>query len=89
MIFNYKVSEIYHVAYKTNINMEEQNKKQEKELELLKKSCEKNPEDFELIQELLMLQKNKALLNKKRGLKSDIENKIEEYLKKEESLIYA
>ena len=89
LIFNYKVSEIYHVAYKTNINMEEQNKKQEKELELLKKSCEKNPEDFELIQELLMLQKNKALLNKKRGLKSDIENKIEEYLKKEESLIYA
>mgnify|MGYP003625610908 FL=1 len=84
LIFNYKVSEIYHKAYKTNINMEEQNKKQEKELELLKKSCEKNPEDFELIQELLMLQKNKALLNKKRGLKSDIENKIEEYLKKEE-----
>ena len=84
LIFNYKVSEIYHTAYKTNINMEEQNKKQEKELELLKKSCEKNPEDFELIQELLMLQKNKALLNKKRGLKSDIENKIEEYLKKEE-----
>ena len=84
LIFNYKVSEIYHIAYKTNIDMEEQNKKQEKELELLKKSCEKNPEDFELIQELLMLQKNKALLNKKRGLKSDIENKIEEYLKKEE-----
>lgn len=84
LIFNHKVSNIYHTAYNTNINMEEQNKKQEKELELLKKSCEKNPEDFELIQELLMLQKNKALLNKKRGLKSDIENKIEEYLKKSE-----
>jgi DNA sulfur modification protein DndC len=84
LIFNFKVSNIYHTAYNTNINMEEQNKKQEKELELLKKSCEKNPEDFELIQELLMLQKNKALLNKKRGLKSDIENKIEEYLKKSE-----
>ena len=84
LIFNHKVSNIYHLAYNTNINMEEQNKKQEKELELLQKSCEKNPEDFELIQELLMLQKNKALLNKKRGLKSDIENKIEEYLKKSE-----
>ena len=83
LIFNYKVSNIYHSAYNTNINMEEQNKKQEKELELLKKSCEKNPEDFELIQELLMLQKNKSLLNKKRGLKNDIENKIEEYLKKD------
>lgn len=84
LIFNHKVSNIYHTTYNTNINMEEQNKKQEKELELLKKSCEKNPEDFELIQELLMLQKNKALLNKKRGLKNDIENKIEEYLKKSE-----
>lgn len=83
LIFNYKVSDIYHSAYNTNMNMEEQNKKQEKELELLKKSCEKNPEDFELIQELLMLQKNKSLLNKKRGLKNDIENKIEEYLKKD------
>lgn len=83
LIFNYKVSNIYHSAYNTNMNMEEQNKKQEKELELLKKSCKKNPEDFELIQELLMLQKNKSLLNKKRGLKNDIENKIEEYLKKD------
>lgn len=83
LIFNYKVSNIYHTAYNTNINMEEQNKKQEKELELLKKSCSQKPEDFELIQELLMLQKNKSLLNKKRGLKNDIENKIEEYLKKE------
>ncbi len=82
LIFNYTVSNIYHNNYNTNINMEKQNKKQEKELELLKKSCEKNSRDFELIQELLMLQKNKALLNKKRGLKSDIENKIEEYINK-------
>lgn len=83
LIFNFKVSKIYHTAYNTEINMEQQNKKQEKELELLAKSCKENPNDFELIQELLLLQKNKALLNKKRGLKSDIENKIEEYLKKE------
>lgn len=82
LIFNYTVSNIYHNNYNTNLNMEKQNKKQEKELELLKKSCKKNTKDFELIQELLMLQKNKALLNKKRGLKSDIENKIEEYINK-------
>ena len=41
-----------------------------------------NPQDFELIQELLTLQKNKSLLNRKRGLKGDIETRIEEYLKK-------
>lgn len=62
-------------------SIQEQNEKKEKELELLKKSCEKNPQDFELIQELLTLQKNKSLLNRKRGLKEDIETRIEEYLK--------
>lgn len=62
--------------------MKDHNEKKEKELELLKKSCQENPQDFELIQELLTLQKNKSLLNRKRGLKDDIETRIEEYLKK-------
>ena len=62
--------------------MKDHNEKKEKELELLKKSCQENPQDFELIQELLTLQKNKSLLNRKRGLKGDIETRIEEYLKK-------
>ncbi|WP_262885579.1 hypothetical protein [Mariniflexile maritimum] len=39
--------------------MKDQNEKHEKELELLKKSCEDNPNDFHLIQELLTLQKKK------------------------------
>lgn len=82
-VFDQKVSEIYHKAYKTDLDMKDQNEKKEKELELLKKSCGKNPQDFELIQELLTLQKNKSLLNRKRGLKEDIETRIEEYLKKE------
>ena len=62
--------------------MKYRNKKHEKELELLKKSCGDNSNDFDLIQDLLTLQKNKSLLNRKRGLKDDIENRIEEYLKK-------
>lgn len=82
-VFDQKVSEIYHKAYKTDLDMKDQNEKKEKELELLKKTCEKNPQDYELIQELLTLQKNKSLLNRKRGLKDDIETRIEEYLKKE------
>lgn len=85
-IFDQKVSEIYHTAYKSELEMKDQNEKKEKELELLKKTCEKNPKDFELIQELLTLQKNKSLLNKKRGLKEDIETRIEEYLKKEKDV---
>ena len=82
-IFNQKVSDLYLKAYKINLDMKDENEKHEKELELLKKSCEDNPTDFDLIQELLTLQKNKSLLNRKRGLKEDIENRIEEYLKKE------
>lgn len=82
-IFDQKVSEIYRNAYKSDLDMKDQNEKKEKELELLKKSCKNKPEDFELIQELLTLQKNKSLLNRKRGLKEDIETRIEEYLKKE------
>jgi DNA sulfur modification protein DndC len=64
--------------------MEIKNKKREKEMELLKKSCEQKPQNFDLIQELLTLQKNKSLLRRKRGLKDDIETRIEEYLKKEQ-----
>jgi len=82
-IFNYKISKIYRQAYKIELDMKDRNKKHEKELELLKKSCKENPKDFELIQELLTLQKNKSLLNKKRGLKDDIEKRIEQYIKNE------
>ncbi len=56
-VFDQKVSEIYHNAYKSDLDMKDHNEKKEKELELLKKSCQENPQDFELIQELLTLQK--------------------------------
>ena len=82
-VFNYKVSEIYHDVYKSVLDMKEHNEKTEKELDLLRKTCEDNPHDFNLIQELLTLQKNKSLLNRKRGLEDDIESRIEEYIKRE------
>lgn len=82
LIFNQKVPDIYHAIYNEDFDMKDQNEQIRKELELLKKSCVDNPDDFELIQELLVLQKNKSLLNRKRGLKDDIENRIEEHLKK-------
>lgn len=82
-VFNYKVSRIYQDVYKTKLDMKEQNDKTEKELDLLRKSCDENPHDFDLIQELLTLQKNKSLLNRKRGLEDDIESRIEEYIKRE------
>ena len=82
-IFDNKVSQIYQKIYKKGLKMNEHNERTEKELDLLKKSCSENPNDFDLIQELITLQKNKSLLNRKRGLEDDIETRIEEYLKRE------
>ena len=82
-IFDYKVSEVYHKTYKSNFDMKESNDKIQKEVDLLKESCKDNQDNYDLIQELLTLQKSKSLLNRKRGLKTDIETRIENYLNKE------
>lgn len=82
LLFNNKVSDIYNNIFKNSLDMKQHEEKNEKELQLLQNACNNNKNDFELIQELLMLQKNKSLLNRKRGLKDDIENRIEEFIKK-------
>lgn len=79
--FKVKVSDIYNLIYKTNIDMSKQEEKFKQESELLQKSCKKQPEHVELIQELLALQKTKTLLIRKRGLQSDIENRIDQFVK--------
>jgi DNA sulfur modification protein DndC len=81
--FNYKVADIYNMVYDKQLQMKAIDEKLEKEINLLKEVCKDNPSDFDLIQELLIMQKNKALLNRKRGLKDDMERVIEKYLKKE------
>lgn len=81
MNFKHSVSRIYNTVYEKTIDMKKHIEKIQKEEDLLKKACEESPEDFELILDLLALQKNKALLTKKRGLKDDIEKRIEEALK--------
>jgi DNA sulfur modification protein DndC len=63
--------------------MKKNDEKIQKEIALLKSVCIDRVSDFDLIQELLIMQKNKALLNRKRGLKDDMERVIEKYLKKE------
>jgi DNA sulfur modification protein DndC len=47
---------------------------------LLEKSCN-NPAHYSLIQELLALQKNKVLLMKKYGLQTDLEARLDSYVK--------
>lgn len=80
--FKYRVADIYNRVYNREIDMKTNDEKLQKEIDLLKDVCSKNPKDFDLIQELLTMQKNKALLNRKRGLKDDMERVIEKYLKK-------
>lgn len=78
--FKTKVSDIYNKVYKTQLDMSKHDEKFKKETDLLKKSCKKDPGDFELIQDLLALQKTKTLMIKKRGLQNDIENRLEQFL---------
>jgi len=76
------VSEIYNNIYHKELDMKNLDDKLQKEINLLKSVCVEDNNDFELIQELLELQRQKALLNRKRGLKDEMENVIEKYLKK-------
>jgi DNA sulfur modification protein DndC len=78
--FKTKVSDIYNRIYKSNIDMGKQEEKFKQEADLLSKSCKEEPEDLQLIQDLLALQKTKTLMIKKRGLQSDIENRLEQYI---------
>ena len=48
---------------------------------MLEKACN-NPAHYILIQELLALQKNKILLMKKYGLQTDLETRLETFIKK-------
>jgi len=78
-LFNVKASDIYNKIYGTKLSFENISDKDFKEKELLKESCN-NRADFNLINELLTLQKSKTILMNSRGLQNDFENRIEQYL---------
>jgi DNA sulfur modification protein DndC len=82
LYFKYQVSDIYNKIYNAGIDMKEKDEKIQREIDLLKSVCEDGSSDFELINELLIMQRNKALLNRKRGLKDDMERVIEKYISK-------
>lgn len=88
LCFDFQVSEIYNRVYNKELDMKKNDEKIQKEIALLKGVCEDQTSDFDLIQELLIMQKNKALLNRKRGLKDDMERVIEKYLKMESENVY-
>lgn len=83
LIFTHKVSDIYNKVFDKILDMKKNTEKIQREVDLLKSVCDDQPSDFDLIQELLIMQKNKALLNRKRGLKDDLERVIEKYINKD------
>jgi len=80
LFFDRRISQIYNEVFKTDLIMEDKNNRQEKEHELLMEACDNETKDFELIQDLLELQKTKVLLIRKRGLQSDIENRLDRFI---------
>jgi DNA sulfur modification protein DndC len=78
--FTTRVSDIYNRLYQTKIDMSKQEERSRQEIDLLRKSCTKEPGDVQFIQDLLALQKTRTLMIRKRGLQSDIENRLEQFI---------
>lgn len=77
--FGYQVSEIYNSIYKESFIMEE-SVKNKLEADLMREVCVNNPEEGELIEQLLLLQKSKSLMQRRRGLKNEIESRLKDFI---------
>lgn len=80
--FIYQVSDIYNSIYKDSLTMDGAKQKNKLEADLMRKVCKDNIEEGELIEQLLLLQKSKSLMQRRRGLKSEIESRLEEFVNK-------
>src|SRR5690606_17152322 len=83
-IFQYKVSDIYHNVFGISISLDAGNEGLIREKDLLRRSCEKNPQDFELINNLLVLQKTKTNLMNNRGIQNVLENQLEQFIQEKQ-----
>ena len=77
--FGYQVPEIYNSIYKESFIMEE-NVRNKLEADLMREVCVNNPEEGELIEQLLLLQKSKSLMQRRRGLKNEIESRLKDFI---------
>ena len=80
-IFNFNVSEICGKVYGQSIELKEPNDRLIKEKKMLKESCNNDNDRFELINDLLALQKTKTILMNNRGLQNDLENRLDQFVK--------
>lgn len=77
--FGYQVSEIYNSIYNESFKMDEK-AKNKLEADLMREICIDNPDEGELIEQLLLLQKSKSLMQRRRGLKNEIESRLKEFI---------
>lgn len=80
LYFDYKVSDIYNKVFNKNLDMKEHNELIKKEEEILLSACENDKKQFNLIQDLLKLEKAKTIMMKRRGLIEDIENRYKQFI---------
>jgi len=79
-IFDQKVGKIYGEVYGREISID---KMKFKEKIILENICGTNTKDYQLINDLLSLQKNKTILMNNYGLQSDLETRLMSYVKKD------
>ena len=77
-IFYFKVSEIFSKVYGRDMNVDNM---KFKEKILLEEACKNDPKDYQLINDLLSLQKSKTLLMNNYGLQNDLENRLMTFIK--------
>lgn len=79
-IFDFKVSEIYSSIYGREISVDNM---KFKEKIILEDVCKKSPRDYQLINDLLSLLKNKTILMNNYGLQTDLENRLMTFTKEQ------
>lgn len=79
-IFNFSVADIYNRVFGTDLKGADFSDSNIFEKEILKETC-RNDKDYQLIGELLEIQKSKFLLVNNYGLQSDIENHMDWHIK--------
>ena len=77
-IFDLKVSDIFSKVYGREISVDSM---KYKEKILLEETCKQAPKDYQLINDLLSLQKSKTLMMNSYGLQTDLENRLMGYVR--------
>lgn len=78
--FHLKVADLYNKIFDREINLDHLNENIINEKRLLEEVCNENPDEFELVNDLLELQRSRIILLKKRGLQKDLEKKLEQHI---------